>query len=1011
MVRNRAWGPFLAAGLSVVVFGDAAALGLGPLRTQSALNQPFYAEIDLLDVDPAELDAVRARLAGTDEFDKAGAERPHFLTGLRFTPMVGPAGQAVVQVTSREPVREPFLDFLIEVVWPDGRLVKEYAVLLDPPALTADTAPPVSLPGAAPTTRYPSPQPHRRPQKTLLPAPQPPQAREEPVAEPASRSDRRDGPSAESSRPPPLPTPAAIPDEARATRFPLRYGPVRSGDGLWRIARRLTPPGATIAQTAMAAYRNSPSAFADGDINLLKLGSELLIPSAEELFALDAATADRQFRNAMAGRAVIARPLTDVPQDSELRIVTAPAEDDGVPSREGGERPADPQPDTLGELEEDLLLVREASETNRQEATELRGRIQELEQQLSDIRRLLELRNEQLVQLQSVLRESEDAVRTIGPPSPGASDQPASLSAVDETIVAAEPQANPPFTTRDPSAVDSAQVTDGPSAEAVEPVVRAPETPRSAESGAGPMPHVVLGAAAVVPLLGALGWLVLARRRRQRESEGSEGLAAEPGLPSPTSVWQGGQATADTGLDEVLPVSDAGAAWHSAPARSSASDVARAPEAVEQAAAEPRWRPDSVALQEEAARRDTRWAQSRHATSGAEQTSAAQPDPLAEADIYVLYGRYREAERILSDELHRSPGRVDLRYKLAEALLGSGNREALASLLEQMTTAGEDRADPARFAAIERRWAERRSRGSRDAAADNDHSAPAPVEVRTPGASEPPRDAGDITLDLDVADRRGGLEERGGDESVLGFSVEEISPESADSLRIHFKELEEGLFELDGGDVAAERRGGEAISPGHAELAERAVAPALDRSAQAPDAPLRPDERASGDPLAEPSGWSAEWPAAEPSRAGEDELDLDLAALERLSDRDGPGSPSARAAPDGGGDAPLDARWEAELGRAYAEATASIEATVPGQDADDAGTDPSGATGASDDSLPSQWPAQAAGWDEIAIKMDLARAYIEMDDLEAARAILGEVVEEGDGEQQAEAKALLAGLA
>ncbi len=102
--------------------GGAAALGLGGMRTQSALNQPFYAEIDLFDIKSDELDTVKVRLASREDFSQAGAERPHFLTRLNFTPMIGPSGQPIVQITSREPIREPYLDFLVEVLWPQGRL-------------------------------------------------------------------------------------------------------------------------------------------------------------------------------------------------------------------------------------------------------------------------------------------------------------------------------------------------------------------------------------------------------------------------------------------------------------------------------------------------------------------------------------------------------------------------------------------------------------------------------------------------------------------------------------------------------------------------------------------------------------------------------------------------------------------------------------------------------------------------------------------------------------------------
>jgi pilus assembly protein FimV len=88
----------------------------------------------------------------------------------------------------------------------------------------------------------------------------------------------------------------AVSNEAAEIAFPLHYGPVPRGSGLWRVARRLAPPGATVEQTAMALYRNNQDAFVGGDINVLKLRADLYIPSAEELFALDPETASGSFR-------------------------------------------------------------------------------------------------------------------------------------------------------------------------------------------------------------------------------------------------------------------------------------------------------------------------------------------------------------------------------------------------------------------------------------------------------------------------------------------------------------------------------------------------------------------------------------------------------------------------------------------------------------------------------------------------------------------------------------------
>ncbi|NLC99566.1 MAG: peptigoglycan-binding protein LysM, partial [Gammaproteobacteria bacterium] len=113
--------------------GFANALGLGELAVKSSLNQPLEAEITLLEVRDLTSANIKTRLASAEDFTKTGVDRQFFLTGLTFTPMVGANGKSVIRVTSAKPVKEPYLNFLVEVLWPNGRLLREYTLLLDPP--------------------------------------------------------------------------------------------------------------------------------------------------------------------------------------------------------------------------------------------------------------------------------------------------------------------------------------------------------------------------------------------------------------------------------------------------------------------------------------------------------------------------------------------------------------------------------------------------------------------------------------------------------------------------------------------------------------------------------------------------------------------------------------------------------------------------------------------------------------------------------------------------------------
>ncbi len=346
--RSKALGGLLA--LAIVLLFPApqtAALEVGELRPQSALNQPFYGEIDLLEVEALDLDRIEARLANPLAFEQAGLERPAFLTEMRFTPMIGPRDEPIIQVTSRAPIREPYLALLIELLWPDGRLVKEYAVLLDPPAVGGQ-------------------------------------------------------------------------GQATSVQFPLRYGPVPAGVGLTEIGRRLAMPGVTLEQIALALYRNSPNAFVDGNINRLRQGGELIIPTRAELLALAPEAAREQYWAAVAGAQILQAPLTDVDvrllgagQETSARADTqeaARAEQTQVEAEGPAPAPEAASVSSVARLEAERLLMRAQSEASRQEATELRARVEELEARLSDIHRWLEQRNVQLAHLAETDKRGLDPV-------------------------------------------------------------------------------------------------------------------------------------------------------------------------------------------------------------------------------------------------------------------------------------------------------------------------------------------------------------------------------------------------------------------------------------------------------------------------------------------------------------------------------------------------------------------------------------------------------------------------
>ena len=433
---RRVPAPVLALALALAP-GSTWALGLGGIRSDSALNEPFLGRIELNGIAPEELDAVQVTLASEAEFTKIGSPRPHFLSRLTFTPEVSPEGRLQIRVTSPEPIREPYLDFLVEVTWTQGRLVKGYTVLLDPP--TTLNRPPPTVKTAQVTApevqaSRPSEAPLRpgagAPPSRLSGAAAPPVASTGPILAEAGRPAAGAGPN---SAPPP-PTFGPPPPG-----YPLRYGPVPSGAALSTLARRMAPPDASREQTALAIFRANPHAFSGGDINRLKAGVRLEIPYPELIFAHDAKTARKLYLAAQKGQPLPPLPVpapgapgvVPISESDRLEIATRhPAAEVGKGSLPVA---ATPSPSTtmatalpstatsegplgldLALVEREILLVREMAETGRQETTELRGRIDRLEAHLGDIKRLLELSNAQLAELQ---RLGGEGVRALTAPA------------------------------------------------------------------------------------------------------------------------------------------------------------------------------------------------------------------------------------------------------------------------------------------------------------------------------------------------------------------------------------------------------------------------------------------------------------------------------------------------------------------------------------------------------------------------------------------------------------------
>ncbi len=276
------------------------ALGLGEIRLNSALNQPFDAEIELLSPTPEELQSLKVGLASNDVFSRYGVERPAYLGGFDFSLSRSRDGRATIKVRSNRSVTEPFVTLLVEASWARGRLVREYTVLLDPPVFmpSQSQAPaPVTTPQAGAQT-------------------------EGRIERPAAQSE----PEERSAAPTPTPLPEREqPPVSSAAEFTGAVGgeySVQRNDTLWRIASEITPgsPG-TVNRTMIALYQANPGAF-NGNINRLRAGAVLRIPELAEIETISTADASAEVARQTSEWSA-ALPTTAATEEvNRLRLVT-----------------------------------------------------------------------------------------------------------------------------------------------------------------------------------------------------------------------------------------------------------------------------------------------------------------------------------------------------------------------------------------------------------------------------------------------------------------------------------------------------------------------------------------------------------------------------------------------------------------------------------------------------------------------------------------------------------------
>ena len=501
----------IALSSGVLGSGFAYGLGLGDATLDSSLNQKLNADIQLTDVGQLSAIEILPSLATNADFKRAGVQRPAFLSKLRFDVVTGADNKPYIRVTSKEPVIEPFLNFLLEVHWPQGRLLKEYTLLLDPPSFSSEVAAaPVPQPKAPPK---PSAQSSSKPKQT---------------------------PNRPGSSTPPADTSAQITSKRSSDTYR-----VRKEDTLSQIAMKTRPPGVSLNRMMVALQAENPTAFINGNINLLKQGVTLTIPDQSMLRSIDEATArnaivtqDQEWRSGGKKVQIDATPRDTAPapvhqiEDGRLDIVAGGKAGQG----QGGDESA------TGELESALAANQEELDALGRQNTELKERLQELEEQISTLEKLVVLRNDQLAAAQKLADKSladlaagnqaqinqaeaaQPVTKPMSKPEPTFTEPPTIEDVASAVADAGEAESNVPAEDGISVQVDY-NFNNGSPAPHSEPVKRpAPVAPElnvdeifrlPVNEGIGLIPIIGGSAVALLTLLGGL--LVLRRRKGPEE--------------------------------------------------------------------------------------------------------------------------------------------------------------------------------------------------------------------------------------------------------------------------------------------------------------------------------------------------------------------------------------------------------------------------------------------------------------------------------------------------------------
>jgi len=622
----------LCGALLVTLPTQVASLGLGSIEQRSVLNEPFEARIPLRSVQPGDLDSMQVRLATPEQFGRAGVERPFVLSRLRFEIVPGGADGDYIRIRTEEPLSEPFLNFLIEVDWPRGRVVREYTVLLDPPVYGAAIT--AGVKEAVTTTR-------ELPPLAEAPEQEAPASAEAPAMAEAATGEAAPEPS------------------AGAVAMPESYGPVKADDTLWSLASRYRPDENVSVQQMMLAMLNAnPEAFNEGNVNGLRRGAVLQLPSREQIASMSRDAALEEVKRQYALWEQYRQTLTTRVAAAPSGAAASSGVSDGGDAASGTGAGADGGEDRLEllasgsaatgsgagsasaaeaqQLRNELNLAIEQADSIRSENEELRSRLEDTEELVSDLQRLVDLKDENIAALQRRLAEQQAAAAEQAEAAAGTGEQaaaadqpkakpkdkPAAKKPADEPEAKPKPEKKKPKVplppAQEPSLLDSISA-----ALPVDPVILA--------AGAGGL--LVLG-----------GGVAMMRRRRAAAGEGVEVTTVADDEGGPDEALARDAVTEVPGGDDdatELPAARRGVAAGEADEDEPATEVPAGEAEAAPPPAAPEPTPGTAAEEDE-------------------------EDPLAEVNVYLAYERFDQAEELVRGAVESYPDRHEYRLKLLE---------------------------------------------------------------------------------------------------------------------------------------------------------------------------------------------------------------------------------------------------------------------------------------------------------------------------------------------------------